>query len=129
MKVVDSIHFNTDGSISGIGLAMETKKGWLKEHRSEGDDLILMQWTGLKDKNGKEIWEGDIVQHRSLTRPTDSVMYGLQMQLMPTMTEVKFEECGFTPFAGWRESTHADLEWEIVGNIYENPELLDPITR
>ena len=81
----------------------------------------LTQFTGLLDKNGKEIYEGDVVQHRRLTRPTDGMMYGLAEQMQSTKREVKFEACGFTPFAGWIESANTDLEWEIIGNIYENP--------
>ena len=62
---------------------------------------ILMQYTGLKDKNGKEIYEGDIVQfliHRKLV-------------------EWSQEEARFTcPGA---------VNGEVIGNIYENPELLE----
>lgn len=91
----------------------------------DGFPLELMQFTGMHDKNGKEIYEGDIVQHRRLTRPTDTAMYGSVMQLMPTKNEVVFEACGFRPFSGWIESATVDLEYEVIGNIHENPELLD----
>jgi len=69
----------------------------------------LMQYTGLKDKNGKEIYEGDICR----------VEY-------KEPQEIKFTNGGFyfgsgTPMANfhlWSEKI------EIIGNIYENPELL-----
>ena len=39
-------------------------------------------------------------------------------------TEVKYECAGFHPLNGWIEDAIKDLEFEIVGNIYENPELI-----
>ena len=76
-------------------------------------DWKLMQYTGLKDKNGKEIYEGDIVQH---TNGWTGVIIWNQ------------DDCAFIS-----ESIHDKKEtaWlaediqEIIGNIYENPELLE----
>ncbi|EAD1122624.1 hypothetical protein X856_13955 [Listeria monocytogenes] len=75
------------------------------------DDVVLMQYTGLKDKNGKKIFEGDIGwdEHNEC--------YGV----------VKFEE-GKVLYV-W-ENIAEDL-WEVAdsieiyGNIHENPELLE----
>lgn len=80
------------------------------------NDLNLMQSTGLTDKNGKEIFEGDIVKmaknvyseptyyeivrHRGGAYRLESKRYGCELWLR-----------------------HADCE--IAGNIYENPELLE----
>jgi len=85
----------------------------------------LMQCTGLKDKNGKQIYEGDIVRYyykKSKTNPEK-----------PQATEnfiVKWCERG-----NWTLYTTDDKESlllgitlkeiEVIGNIYENPELLD----
>ena len=78
----------------------------------------LMQYTGLLDKNGKEIYEGDIVSFNT--------SYELDNDDCSGITEVKWieKEAGFFPFTlnnRWR----CDVEnVEVIGNIYENPELL-----
>jgi len=94
------------------------------------DTYILMQYTGLKDKNGKEIYEGDIVKW----------LYGDQEQT----DMVSYANGHFLVHSGpldedKHKNTHEDL-WkvlrrygvgrigentvEVIGNIYENPELL-----
>lgn len=69
----------------------------------------LMQYTGLKDKNGKEIYENDIIKW-----PTGAV------------SEMKFEHtgCGCHDGYGWFISPDEAPTVEVIGNIYSNPELL-----
>lgn len=95
-----------------------TLKNLLKrEYISQLDDRIVMQFTGLTDKNGKEIYEGDVVQR-------DEVRWN-----------VYFGENTFQPDSyGWCVKPVDDdrtgnldssvIQGEIIGNIYENPELL-----
>ena len=71
----------------------------------DGTRFILMQYTGLKDKNGKEIYEGDIVVE---TEQDDSTL----------QRTVVWNES----FGGW--SLFNKSAYEIIGNIYENPELI-----
>ena len=84
-------------------------------------DFILMQSTGLKDKNGKEIFEGDIVKYEAgCNTVTEEVAY-----------DKNFAGFGVRDadidiiFTFLQLADVVDLiSLEVVGNIYENPELL-----
>lgn len=65
------------------------------------------QYTGLTDKNGKEIYEGDIILHKDMVKPYH-VIYNVHQ---------------FTPNDGFRSLSYPK-HWEVVGNIHDNPELL-----
>ncbi|MCL4431889.1 MAG: YopX family protein [Epsilonproteobacteria bacterium] len=76
----------------------------------EKDEFELMQYTGLKDKNGIEIYEGDIL------RDYDNELIGV----------VSFQDGAF--IVSWENEFCNTFEWSsesVIGNIYENPELLE----
>jgi uncharacterized phage protein (TIGR01671 family) len=69
----------------------------------------LMQFTGLKDKNGKEIYEGDII----VADYDKEVRKHRQIIIQWQMSHYK---------NGWNVGNNGEL-FEVIGNIYENPEL------
>ena len=84
-------------------------------------DFILMQSTGLKDKNGKEIFEGDIVKYKSgCNTYTEEVAYDKNFAGFG----VKDAKANVV-FTFWEIAEDISLtSLEVIGNIYENPELL-----
>lgn len=109
------------------GINFDNEDLWLKINETQimGANLFeveLMQYTGLKDKNGTEIYEGDIVKYTS--------------ELENGIFEVKYSNCRF--YGLWIEANFMDIttdlfylgcsnELEVIGNIYQNPELLEGV--
>jgi len=90
----------------------------------ENEYIIFMEYTGLKDRNGKEVYEGDIVR---AFKETDYRIKRWEEYYFI----VKWDECGYWKFMriDMKDWCHAgylsDLNYiEIIGNIYENQELL-----
>lgn len=86
-------------------LTCNNLKGW------SIDDEYLMQSTGLKDKNGKEIFEGDVVKCNGILGTIESFK---AMWI-----------CSFVKYNNYQKVGFFAQEIEVVGNIYENPELLE----
>ena len=79
-------------------------------------DIILMQYTGLHDKNGQEIYEGDIVRFFSRDESPEV------MTLIWSQDNVRFMVLD-NQNHDWSFDDSNVLE--VIGNIYENPELLE----
>ena len=85
------------------------------EWEEDYEDCMVEQFTGLLDRNGKEIYEGDIIK----------VQYPAANDYF---AEVKYEYAGFEPFiipvGDYDNYLDGDMV-EVVGNVHENPELLE----
>jgi uncharacterized phage protein (TIGR01671 family) len=99
-----------NGADISTGVMIKAEEAWQEDYiEFNGRELaptdectILMQYTGLKDKNGKEIYEGDIL--------TDHT--GEKWEAYFELSQVGED------WMSWPEM------YEVIGNIYENPELL-----
>ena len=117
-EFVEDFFVSEDGKIykkstnTGYGIAIS---------RETSDKVILMQSTGLFDKNGKEIFEGDVVRMRNprdrrqigmfqVVRVANSPMLGLLCKKLTTEIFNLYE--------------HMRNYYEVKGNIYENREFL-----
>lgn len=84
------------------------------------EHLVIMQSTGLKDKNGKEIFEGDIVR-QVRTQPITENETITGVVIMIEGAWLIMNDCEQLASYLWSETD----ENEIIGNVYENPELLE----
>ena len=91
------IHYNIPIASVSVGIFLEMK----------GCAMELMQYTGLKDKNGKEIYEGDILDSS-----------------FPIVIEWDKRTVSFVARRDITFPLRIDGVYQVIGNIYENPELL-----
>jgi hypothetical protein len=89
--------------------------GSISQHGSWVDpEVVVLQWTGLKDKKGKEIYEGDIILNE----------YGHKCEIVWQVHGFYYTRKRWR--LGWnkRFAHLSEDKFEVIGNIYENPELL-----
>lgn len=113
------------GNVFIVNLAV-TDPEQEEETYVENPYCILMQYTGLKDKNGKEIYEGDIIEvWGEHINPNDGISTSFQY-VLPVKYETKILTGGnlFSGFTNIDFGQSNISSVEIIGNIYENPDLL-----
>lgn len=108
-------------TMNGMAEIYRNKKQEIELHPRD-ENIILMQSTGLKDKNGKEIFEGDVVQFEDCYTESDFLYINKGI--------VEWSQGSFTVTN--RDSVEMEdlldgeiLDVIIIGNIHENPELLE----
>lgn len=108
MCQVESLRFDENG----VYTAVLIEEPFYDRRLVEADEIVIEQFTGLKDKNGTEIYEGDILIDDS----GEPIEYWI----------VKFSDGGFVgECAGVAESLFELTNLEVAGNIHENPELME----
>jgi uncharacterized phage protein (TIGR01671 family) len=123
MANVDSIEFvDALEGRTGINVYVEGKRNsyWLEAFK---DEYELLQYTGLKDTNGKEIYEGDILKAED---PYREKTKNIAVEFINGAYHIEwsnmfYEETDITTIY-WAKDM--DFSFEIIGNIYQNPKLL-----
>ncbi|WP_250869748.1 YopX family protein [Enterococcus faecalis] len=127
MRDVAVLHFTKGGKVNSIEYWKTPSE--LKSYHVR--NLVLMQSTGLKDKNGVEIFEGDILKIIEVTNEGISEY----------ITDVIWEDCSFVfksdgvdyydsfsgSFSGDPNKTYPLFELLVIGNVWDNPELLESV--
>lgn len=105
------------------GMIVDVYEGVKREQLVEGDrdHLLPLQFTGLKDKNGKEIYEGDILQSEYNSHEKNSC-HPVVWRNGEWAVDHQVNDC-CKPWRGNLNGHHSSEE--VIGNIYENPELLE----
>lgn len=98
---------------------IEERKKWLHFDDYE----CIMQSTGLRDKNGKEIFEGDVIAIEVDDTGTPINARVFQNSKIGVLMFHVFEDNEDVPMVELLEDN--SVAFEIIGNIYENPELLE----
>lgn len=88
----------------------EGRENWFPKMAFCFDDLVWLEFTGLLDRNGKEIYEGYIVKQGN-----------------HQIAEVIFKDGSFSTYIEhgmWLEMSQNSFEFEVIGNVWESPDLL-----
>lgn len=131
MHNVSELHFCMGPKLDGNGLKFYgpgVGQGWI-----DGENVHLMQYTGLKDKNGKEIYEGDILECTSelLTNfgKTKTGRYETTYKQVIWLTDswgYRVLKSKHIVEGAERKGLEIAIKFGVIcGNIYENPELLE----
>ena len=103
---------------------------------AKGEDVILMQFTGLHDKNGVEIYEGDILGviwcDGFYCNHDESENYRGEIYQVKYQGDNDYPAFDLSPHPGSDANGLSEMKavscgYKVIGNIYENPELLEAV--
>lgn len=110
-----------NGNVTYTSESYEEDGVWFNDTTSATGDVIVEQYTGLKDENGKEIYEGDIL---------GGIWESGFISWCEKCKQFQYHSAGIGCMAcsgdvHWCEIVEDDGKLEAIGNIHENPELLE----
>ena len=118
---IKSFGFLEDGEVWYIQAIDENEQEIDPPYFTGEDDLVIMQYTGLTDKNGKEIYEGDILS-------TDLIRPYLIVEFKNGAFMYQCHDSG-EDYYDFMQPVDADTKQDkfskVIGNIYENSDLLE----
>lgn len=117
MRDVAVLHFTEGGKVNYI----EYRKTLPELKSYHVRNVVLMQSTGLKDKNGVEVFQGDVVVHEEGEYSYKGIVlkdkYYFYIEGVNINDSFSFDDISNTLIG--------ETDLEVIGNIYENPELLE----